>query len=130
MAGWKPSQLKVFGDANIVKLFNIERQKVDEDTDNEKAELRQKIMIVPEEGVKIAALNVKQDLEDLWNLVKKRFSSTQPTKDMDRMLWTKLKRIFEPDPKDEGLLTLMLCEKLIVDHECEMAFELLKFIQG
>ncbi|GJZ00279.1 hypothetical protein Tco_0517708 [Tanacetum coccineum] len=158
MAGWKPSQLKAFGDADIVKMFNNEvnkinnfidfrqelikestaveekkhetskkageelqqessskRQKVDEDNDKEKAELRQKMMIVPEEGIKIAALNVKypiidceilpsfdrQDLKDLWNLVKNRFSSTQPTEDIDRMLYTELKRIFEPYPKDE-----------------------------
>ncbi|GKE87340.1 hypothetical protein Tco_1564815, partial [Tanacetum coccineum] len=116
----------------------------------------------------------RQDLQDLWNLVKDRYSSTQPTEDMDRMLWTELKRMFEPDLKDEvwkyqhgsytlmwklyetcgvhqlftktgiiiymlvekeyplsqGLLTLMLSEKLIVDHECEMAFELIRFIQG
>ncbi|GJW41692.1 hypothetical protein Tco_0067537 [Tanacetum coccineum] len=32
---------------------------------------------------------------------RRRFSSTQPTEDIDRMLYTELKRIFEPYPKDE-----------------------------
>ncbi|GJS65269.1 hypothetical protein Tco_0679833 [Tanacetum coccineum] len=32
-------------------------------------------------------------------------------------------------PLSQGMLKLMLSEKLIVDHECEMAFELIRFIQ-
>ncbi|GJW11293.1 hypothetical protein Tco_1577120 [Tanacetum coccineum] len=218
MAGWKPTQLRAFGDEEIIQMFNsvvnkinafvdfrqelVEgtskkaEQKVADEEDTaelqankeETVELQQMIQIVPdEEGIRIDDLNVKypiidweiykegkreDDLQDLWRLVKDRYSSTKPTKDMDRMLWTDLKRMFEPNPEDEvwrhqhnsrvlhwilydscrvyylvmnhmmvymlvenkyplsqATLTMMLKEKLIVDHECEMAYELLRFIR-
>ncbi|GJU22609.1 hypothetical protein Tco_1155951 [Tanacetum coccineum] len=34
----------------------------------------------------------RDDLVMLWNLVKERFSSTEPTDDKDRTLWVELKR--------------------------------------
>ncbi|GJU45463.1 hypothetical protein Tco_1202729 [Tanacetum coccineum] len=55
----------------------------------------------------------KDDLVMLWNLVKERFSSTEPTNDKERALWVELKR-------------------LLVEQHSEMANELLReiFIQA
>ncbi|GJR38809.1 hypothetical protein Tco_1214493 [Tanacetum coccineum] len=38
----------------------------------------------------------RDDLVMLWNLVKERFSSTEPTDDKERALWVELKMFFEP----------------------------------
>ncbi|GKC52080.1 hypothetical protein Tco_1074825 [Tanacetum coccineum] len=42
----------------------------------------------------------RDDLDKLWNLVKERFRTTEPTKDKARELWVELKRLFEPDDND------------------------------
>ncbi|GJY26981.1 hypothetical protein Tco_0401707 [Tanacetum coccineum] len=39
-------------------------------------------------------------LVKLWDLVKERFSSTEPIDDKERELWVELKRLFEPDSND------------------------------
>ncbi|GKA65072.1 hypothetical protein Tco_0764779 [Tanacetum coccineum] len=104
---------------NDLNQESVKKQKVTnkEDTaklptdDQETLELQQMIQIVPnEEGVKIDALNFfrdllrafdKDDLVDLWKLVKSRYGSTRPKDDMDRLLWIDLGRMFEPDPLDD-----------------------------
>ncbi|GJS35860.1 hypothetical protein Tco_0534242 [Tanacetum coccineum] len=72
--------------------------------------------IVPVEEVYIEALQTKypiidweiyseeqrkEDLDWLWSLVKETFSSTNPTKDKEKELWVELKRLYEPDPRDQ-----------------------------
>ncbi|GJZ86233.1 hypothetical protein Tco_0657843, partial [Tanacetum coccineum] len=42
----------------------------------------------------------RDDLVKLWDLVKKRFSTTEPTDDKEKELWVELKRLFEPDNDD------------------------------
>ncbi|GKC12890.1 hypothetical protein Tco_1009672 [Tanacetum coccineum] len=42
----------------------------------------------------------RDDLDKLWNLVKERFRTTEPTKDKARELWVELKRLFKPDDND------------------------------
>nr|GEX03427.1 hypothetical protein [Tanacetum cinerariifolium] len=42
----------------------------------------------------------KDDLVQLWSLVKERFSSTEPTDDKERALWFELKRLFQLDTND------------------------------
>nr|GEW42246.1 hypothetical protein [Tanacetum cinerariifolium]GEW78276.1 hypothetical protein [Tanacetum cinerariifolium] len=42
----------------------------------------------------------REDLDDLWKLVKDKFSSTVPTVDKEKALWVELKRLFEPDADD------------------------------
>ncbi|GJY76158.1 hypothetical protein Tco_0481274, partial [Tanacetum coccineum] len=42
----------------------------------------------------------RDDLVMLWNLVKERFSSTEPADDKERTLWVELKRLFEPNTDD------------------------------
>ncbi|GJY89341.1 putative reverse transcriptase domain-containing protein, partial [Tanacetum coccineum] len=39
-------------------------------------------------------------LVKLWDLVKERFSTTEPTDDKEKELWVELKRLFEPDYDD------------------------------
>ncbi|GJR39459.1 retrovirus-related pol polyprotein from transposon TNT 1-94 [Tanacetum coccineum] len=83
----------------------------------------------------------REDLEDLYKLVKAKYESTRPVEDLDLLLWGDLKTMFEPHVEDEiymliekkyplALLTLsmMLEKKLIIDYESEMAYQLLKFI--
>ncbi|GJU72734.1 hypothetical protein Tco_1264139 [Tanacetum coccineum] len=118
------------------------KQKVEDD--KETAELKQLMEIIPdEEDVAIDAipLAVKEDLEDLYKLVKAKYKSTRPMEDLDLILWGDLKIMFEPHAEDKIYmlvekkyplapltLSMMLENKLIIDYESEMAYQLLKFI--
>ncbi|GJZ55895.1 putative ribonuclease H-like domain-containing protein [Tanacetum coccineum] len=42
----------------------------------------------------------RDDLDKLWDLVKERFSTTEPTDDKEKELWVELKRLFEPNNND------------------------------
>ncbi|GKB40322.1 hypothetical protein Tco_0885264 [Tanacetum coccineum] len=42
----------------------------------------------------------RDDLVKLWDLVKERFSTTEPTDDKDKELWVELKRLFKLDSDD------------------------------
>nr|GEY65462.1 hypothetical protein [Tanacetum cinerariifolium] len=44
---------------------------------------------------------VREDLEDLYKLVKARYGSTRPMENMDYLLWSDLKTMFEPHVEDE-----------------------------
>ncbi|GJZ63989.1 hypothetical protein Tco_0620410 [Tanacetum coccineum] len=43
----------------------------------------------------------REDLDRLWSLVKKTFSTTDLTEDKENELWVELKRLYEPDPRDQ-----------------------------
>nr|GEW69809.1 hypothetical protein [Tanacetum cinerariifolium] len=43
----------------------------------------------------------REDLHQLWTLVKKTFSIKQATRDKEKELWVELKRLFESDFKDQ-----------------------------
>ncbi|GJS89664.1 hypothetical protein Tco_0772300 [Tanacetum coccineum] len=43
----------------------------------------------------------RQDLEDLYKLVKAKYESTRPVEDLDLLLWGDLKTMFEPHVEDE-----------------------------
>nr|GEV73240.1 hypothetical protein [Tanacetum cinerariifolium] len=43
----------------------------------------------------------KEDLEDLYNLVKAKYGSTSPMEDLDLLLWGDLKTMFEPHVEDQ-----------------------------
>nr|GFC69968.1 hypothetical protein [Tanacetum cinerariifolium] len=43
----------------------------------------------------------REDLNPLWILVKETFSIRQATSDKEKELWVELKRLFEPDVKDQ-----------------------------
>ncbi|GJW11922.1 hypothetical protein Tco_1577749 [Tanacetum coccineum] len=42
----------------------------------------------------------RDDMVKLWDLVKERFSTTEPINDKEKELWVELKRLFEPDDDD------------------------------
>ncbi|GJS54594.1 hypothetical protein Tco_0627956 [Tanacetum coccineum] len=42
-----------------------------------------------------------EDLEDLYKLVKAKYKSTRPVEDLDLVLWSDLKTMFEPHVEDE-----------------------------
>nr|GEW04944.1 L10-interacting MYB domain-containing protein-like [Tanacetum cinerariifolium] len=42
----------------------------------------------------------REDLEDLYKLVKAKYGSTRPVEDLDLLLWGDLKTMFEPHVKD------------------------------
>ncbi|GKA63807.1 hypothetical protein Tco_0763413, partial [Tanacetum coccineum] len=90
----------------------------------------------------------KQDVLDLYRMVKERFETTSP-KGYDRLLWGDLITLFElihlllmdtgssihmlvekKYPFTQEMLSRMLSGRLEVDHECEMAFELLRFTRS
>ncbi|GJX48480.1 hypothetical protein Tco_0273670 [Tanacetum coccineum] len=74
----------------------------------------------------------RQDVLDLYRLVKEIFKTTSP-EGYDRLLWGDLITLFEPKKKyalTQEMLSRMLSRRLEVDHECEMAFELLRFIKS
>ncbi|GJU62100.1 hypothetical protein Tco_1243935 [Tanacetum coccineum] len=90
----------------------VEEQSAGEEKEVSEEELKSLLVIVPVEEVYIEALQVYQvfedmlkifdrdDLQKLWDLVKKKFSSTDPTVDKKNVLWIDLKRLFEPDDDD------------------------------
>ncbi|GJR33787.1 hypothetical protein Tco_1209471, partial [Tanacetum coccineum] len=43
----------------------------------------------------------REDLEDLYKLVKAKYKSTKPVEDLDLVLWSDLKTMFEPHVEDE-----------------------------
>ncbi|GJQ89958.1 hypothetical protein Tco_0001097 [Tanacetum coccineum] len=94
-----------------------EESKDKESDELSQEQLQQLIIIVPEEGMnKIIRVGDhtevyqffedmlknfdRDDLVKLWDLVRERFSSTEPTDDKERALWVELKRLFEPDTDD------------------------------
>ncbi|GJZ64430.1 hypothetical protein Tco_0620851 [Tanacetum coccineum] len=80
-----------------------------EDDELSQEELQQLMIIVPEEGMNIEALQTKypiidwevyiedsriDDLVKLWSLVQERFNSTDPTEDKEIELWVELIELF------------------------------------
>ncbi|GJU82834.1 hypothetical protein Tco_1285199 [Tanacetum coccineum] len=85
-----------------------EELRVKEADELSQEELQQMMIIVPEQGMNVEALQTKYPIID-WeiytegtrNLVKEKFNSTKITDDKERKIWVKLKRLFEPDTDDE-----------------------------
>ncbi|GJR89368.1 hypothetical protein Tco_0213379 [Tanacetum coccineum] len=79
----------------------------------------------------------REDLEDLYKLVKARYGLTRPVESMDSLLWNDIKIMFEPHiymlvekkyPLTPPTLSMMLEKKLQIDYESEMAYQLCKLI--
>ncbi|GJZ36206.1 hypothetical protein Tco_0582023 [Tanacetum coccineum] len=89
---------------------NTKKQKVEDD--KETTELKQLMKVIPnEEEVAIDAIPLavnqmlksfnREDLKDLYKLVKANYESTRPVEDMDLILWGDLKTMFEPHVEDK-----------------------------
>ncbi|GJX96618.1 hypothetical protein Tco_0352416 [Tanacetum coccineum] len=76
------------------------KQKVEQD--DEKEELKSYLDIVPREDVTVDVeyLSTKQDVVELYRLVKERYSSSKP-EGYDLMLWGDLHTLFDPDEESE-----------------------------
>ncbi|GKC57200.1 hypothetical protein Tco_1084798, partial [Tanacetum coccineum] len=59
----------------------------------------------------------REDLVKLWDLVKERFNTAEPTNDKEKELWVELKRLFEPD-NDDMLWKLQRFQQGVVDSGC------------
>ncbi|GKB18426.1 hypothetical protein Tco_0852349 [Tanacetum coccineum] len=94
---------------------SVQEHPNEEEKELPEEDLQQMMMVVPVEEVYVIALQVKyliiywevysedtrrDDLVKLWDLVKERFSTTEPTDDKEKELWVELKRLFEPDSDD------------------------------
>ncbi|GJV04786.1 hypothetical protein Tco_1338355 [Tanacetum coccineum] len=97
---------------------NAKKQKMEDD--KETIELKQCLeIILDEEEVTIDVflwLHMlksfdREDLEDLYKLVKARYGSTRPVESMDYLLWNDMKIMFEPHVEDESMQIYMLVEK-------------------
>ncbi|GJW95048.1 hypothetical protein Tco_0174720 [Tanacetum coccineum] len=95
-------------------LGSVQEQPKEEEKELPQEDLQQMMMIVPVAEVYVEALQVKypiidkevysEDIRRYWriirDLVKERFSTTEPTDDKEKKLWVELKRLFEPDSDD------------------------------
>nr|GEX30444.1 putative ribonuclease H-like domain-containing protein [Tanacetum cinerariifolium] len=91
------------------------KEKVKEGLSKER--LQEMMVIIPEQGIHVEALQTKYPVIDskiytegtrqYWkiirvgNITEERFSSSNPTEDKEIALWVELKRLFEPDEDDE-----------------------------
>ncbi|GJW33314.1 hypothetical protein Tco_0053346 [Tanacetum coccineum] len=120
----------------------------------ETTELKQLMKIIPdEEEVAIDAIPLfvnqmlksfdREDLEDLYKLVKAKNESARPVEDLHLLLWGDLKTtvhslrmqdmqiymlVEKKYPLAPLTLSMMLEKKLNIDYESEMAYQLLKLI--
>nr|GEV58134.1 hypothetical protein [Tanacetum cinerariifolium] len=118
----KKEMIQISLDEKIAQRFYEEDQAhllMDEEYAQQVQAQWQMMIIIPEQGIHVESLQTKHPIIDweiytegtrqywkivrvkLWSLVKKRFSSPNPTKDRDIALWFELKRLFEPDKDDE-----------------------------
>ncbi|GKB99039.1 hypothetical protein Tco_0985176 [Tanacetum coccineum] len=103
MEGYELKDLKSKGFDDIQEMFDrsFKRQRVEDD--KETAELKQCLEIIPDEEevtMNVIPLAVKEDLEDLYKLVKAKYKSTRPVEDLDLLLLGDLKTMFEPYVED------------------------------
>nr|GEW42958.1 hypothetical protein [Tanacetum cinerariifolium] len=74
--------------------------------------VKEMMQLVPIEEVYVEALQVKhliidwkhmdrEDLNQLWALVKESLNNRKPTGDKEMELWVELKRLYEPDDEDQ-----------------------------
>ncbi|GKB29902.1 hypothetical protein Tco_0869303, partial [Tanacetum coccineum] len=86
-----PAQQKEYMSTYIKNQEGGEEQSAEKDKELSEEELQKLLVVVPVEEVYIEALQ---------DLVKERFSTTEPTDDKEKELWLKLKRLFKPDDDD------------------------------
>nr|GEU70179.1 hypothetical protein [Tanacetum cinerariifolium] len=65
-------------------------------------DLKEMMQLIPVEEVYVEALQLdREDMIQLWTLVKETLSIRQATRDKEKELWLELKRLFEPDVEDQ-----------------------------
>ncbi|GJW50489.1 hypothetical protein Tco_0091840 [Tanacetum coccineum] len=98
MEGYKLNDLKLKDFDSIQEMFDraFKRVNIFEDFRTDLVEGKEK-----RAGTELIQENAKrEDLEDLYKLVKAKYESTKPVEDLDLLLWGDLKTMFEPHVKD------------------------------
>ncbi|GJZ28329.1 retrovirus-related pol polyprotein from transposon TNT 1-94 [Tanacetum coccineum] len=117
MEGKKLKDLKNKSFDSIQKMFDRAFKRVNtfvdfrtdlvEDKDKDTAELQSLMEVIPDEEEMFLVFSQmlksvdKEDLVELYKLVKAKYGSTRPVEDMDLLLWGDLKTMFEPHVEDE-----------------------------
>ncbi|GJU58646.1 retrovirus-related pol polyprotein from transposon TNT 1-94 [Tanacetum coccineum] len=92
---------KSFQDKQMKKPKTNELLKTKLEDDDEKEELQVYLSIVSEdEGLDVESLATKQDVLELYRLVKERFQTRSP-EGYDLLLWGDLKTMIEPNEEDD-----------------------------
>ncbi|GJU61127.1 hypothetical protein Tco_1238893 [Tanacetum coccineum] len=100
--GYKQSHFKGMSYEDIRPIFervwDQNQSFVPKDFEIEKEEKKKKYQKKAKELISdSSSKRVYIEARQLWDLVKKKFSLTEPTVDKEKVLWVKLKRLFEPD---------------------------------
>nr|GEU44579.1 synaptobrevin, longin-like domain protein [Tanacetum cinerariifolium] len=95
------ADLSVREKIELINQGSSKRMKISKGVSEE--ELKGMMQIVPLEKVYIKALQQfdREDLHQLWTLVKETFSIKQAIRDKEKELWVELKRLFEPKFEDQ-----------------------------
>nr|GEX16994.1 hypothetical protein [Tanacetum cinerariifolium] len=141
-----------FDPESVKKLKTSEEVKATEEVTEEK--VKEMMQLVPVEEIYVEALQVKhpiidwkhldrEDLNKLWRLVKESLSIRSAVSDKEMELWVELKRLYEPDVKDQlwthtqnlmhfqvewklkGQAIMMISYKLQVENYSQMANDLI-----
>nr|GFB36385.1 hypothetical protein [Tanacetum cinerariifolium] len=100
-----PMALKEEGERVKRKGLRLEqgsakKMKTSEEVSEE--DLKEMMQLVPVEEVYVEALQFdREDLNQMWMLVKETLSIRQASSDKEKELWVELKRLFEPDHKEQ-----------------------------
>nr|GEX45503.1 hypothetical protein [Tanacetum cinerariifolium] len=85
-----------------IRLKQDSAKKVKTSEEVSKEDLKTMMQLVPVEEVYVEALQfVREDLNQLWALVKETLKIRQATSDKEKKLWVELKRLYEPDVEDQ-----------------------------
>ncbi|GKC83453.1 hypothetical protein Tco_1139170 [Tanacetum coccineum] len=76
---------------------SAEEQKDKEADELSQEELQQMMIIVPEQGMNVEALQTEEGLSEAWIWLKRSSIQQNQTNDKERRNGLKLKRLFEPD---------------------------------
>nr|GEW78155.1 hypothetical protein [Tanacetum cinerariifolium] len=95
---WDDVQAKINVDHQLAKRLQEENNKREELV--QESTKKQKVEDV-KETTELKRFD-REDLEDLYKLVKARYGSTRPLKELNFLLWVDLKTMFEPHVKDEA----------------------------
>nr|GEV23790.1 hypothetical protein [Tanacetum cinerariifolium] len=83
-----------------VKVSGLEEIPTNDPKEMSEEDVQNMLQIVLVSEFKVEALQVKEDLVALWNLVTEKFNSAVPREDKEKALWVELKRLFEPNADD------------------------------
>nr|GEX98041.1 hypothetical protein [Tanacetum cinerariifolium] len=120
--GWKVKDFRGMTSEEVEAKFNLVWKQLEDfipmgskeeaERIKRKEKVKEMMQLVPIEEVYVEALQVKhpiinwkhldrEDLNQLWRLVKETLSNRPPTSDKEMELWVELSRLYEPDNEDQ-----------------------------